>query len=144
MAYYEAGQLVESEVSDICAILAADPETEDAMPRHPSYDGPIYLSPWYYSNEVALLTVELWSDIWFPCAWGNYREPRGFVDNRDLAERHTPRFNTFLARIRDYVTPYGGTVTLDPPDTPDFQADHHGVRLDALASGTLGLAEPAD
>jgi hypothetical protein len=133
LAYYDvAGQVVEAEVSDVCAILAADPETAQAMPRHPPYDGSIYLSPWYFEDETAELTIELWSDIWLPWVWGNYLETPDFVDNRELASRHTPRFNTFLAAIRNYVTPYDGTVELDQPEANDFQADDNGIRLDAV------------
>jgi hypothetical protein len=40
-----------------------------------------------------------------------------------------------LARIRDHVTPYGGSVELEPTQEPtayDFQIDAEGIRLDAL------------
>ncbi|MEU0091696.1 hypothetical protein [Kribbella sp. NPDC006257] len=62
-------------------------------------------------------------------------ETPAFADNQELADRHTPRFNTFLARIRDHVAPYGGSVELEPTQEPtayDFQIDAEGIRLDAL------------
>ena len=142
LAYYDAaGQVVEAEVSDVCELLAADPETAQALPRHPTYEGPIYVTPWYVEGGIAELTIELWCDIWLPWVWANHLETPTFADNRELANRHTPRFNTFLARIRDHVTPHGGSVELEPTHEPtayDFQIDALGIRLDALLdpSGT--------
>jgi hypothetical protein len=39
-----------------------------------------------------------------------------YFDNRELAERHTPRFNRFLAKVRAAALAVGGTWQLAEPE----------------------------
>ena len=60
--------------------------------------------------------IELYSDIWFPYVLGVSHpaaDGKRFFDNRELAGRYTPRFNTFLRTVARFVADVGGTWAID-------------------------------
>jgi hypothetical protein len=84
------------------------------------------------------LSIELYTDIWFPKV-GGYLEDhspyqsRVFHDNRELALRHTPRLNQFLASVKDLTLEFGGTWKVDYPSIDEQynqQFNENGINLD--------------
>jgi hypothetical protein len=77
------------------------------------------------------------SDIWLPWLWGHY-VPRAqlapeLYDNGELAERHTPRLNAFLATVREETLALGGAWQLEDDDILAHvraQLDEHGILVD--------------
>jgi hypothetical protein len=88
-------------------------------------------------SELVILRISSYSDIWLPWCPAYLEEDAertDVVDNRELARRHTPRLNTFLARVAELADRSGGWLKAEPDDTSPrlaFQLDDHGVRLDA-------------
>jgi hypothetical protein len=82
------------------------------------------------------LDIQISCDIWLPWVRG-WRRPDDrdvIYDNRDLASRHTPRLNTFLAGVRDLTLRRGGTwrfFNYSGPNWLDRIAGPDGIRLDA-------------
>ena len=90
--------------------------------------------------------IELYSDIWFPYVLGGSHpaaDGKRFFDNRDLAERHTPRFNTFLQTIVQLVADAGGIWQIDeggsvPAHRPWISPT--GIKLDLPALDLMPLS----
>jgi len=129
-----SGAVVEDDVTDLGDVLAATRPAGPAEHRRPlrlftvrSLDG---------DGAIDLL-VSSYSDIWLP--WCSARFEEGahlddLADNRELARRHTPRLNEFLARVGELAERAGGALRIYPDNTsPDlaFQLHDHGVLLDA-------------
>jgi hypothetical protein len=92
------------------------------------------------SNHCTYLRIYLHTDIWFPEVGGFLEDQDGlyehriFYDNRELALRHTPRLNRFLASVRDLTLEFGGTWSVDrdpeSEDRYDLMHDENGINLD--------------
>lgn len=143
ICYYKNGILIEEEIDDLGAILKAS-RPEDVM----EYDHFMYsispvvlhglwISPQRLADDhpvhthVPELYVQLYSNIWFPRLEASYGQ-KGVVDNRELAECHTPRFNAWLQSLHDLVTKYGGKWEVDKYPTPDFYKEMvtpYGIEL---------------
>jgi hypothetical protein len=138
LAYYEEdGTLAEKEISDLGWLLRCSrPEKVEEKERYMSSDNPVTFSGAQrldYEDGTfrgAYLYIYLHTDIWFPKVmgyledWGeNERgipigwENRPWQDNRELALRHTPRLNRFLARVKQLTLEYGGAWGIDKYDT---------------------------
>lgn len=86
------------------------------------------------------LYINLYTDIWFPKVGGFLEdqpvlyEDRVFYDNSELALRHTPRLNRFLASVRDLTLEIGGTWHVDKDkestEAYDKQYNEDGIILD--------------
>jgi hypothetical protein len=121
--------------------------------------GKTYLHPYYgcltfyeyLIPECALgecsLTIMLTSDIWFPIVKGSLEKKvgiwhmlgadeaayyEGAFDNRELANRHTPRLNRFLSAIAAKVTEMGGEWSIGEHVDPKYkeQMTLTGIKLD--------------
>jgi hypothetical protein len=129
-----AGAILEDDVVDLAAVLTAAPHAAPAVNREPlrlsafpSDDGG--------DSGVALL-VSSYSDIWLP--WCSARFEEGahigdLADNRELARRHAPRLNEFLATLGDLAQRTGGTLAVWEDNTSPnlaFQVGDRGVLLD--------------
>jgi hypothetical protein len=92
------------------------------------------------SDYGSHLYINLFTDIWFPKVGGFleeqpvWYEDRVFYDNRELALRHTPRLNRFLANVRDITLEMGGTWYVDKDGYPtsryEEQFNEDGIILD--------------
>lgn len=78
----------------------------------------------------------LYSDIWFPWIPGMIEESYQYgklFDNRELAQRHTPRLNEFLSLVREHTLQLGGQwerdAQYDLPELPGM-LNESGIRLD--------------
>ncbi len=85
--------------------------------------------------DYVWLTLASFSSIWLPWVFNDLLDlPEGVVlDNRPLAERHTPRLNAFLADLNKATRKAGGKLQLNRREThPDYLpfVDDHSVRLD--------------
>ncbi len=87
--------------------------------------------------HLVWLAVSMFSSIWLPWEPNDLLDdnfPDGsLLDNRVLAERHTPRLNAFLADLSKATRDAGGWFRLDRNETSDTYiefVDDHGVRLD--------------
>jgi hypothetical protein len=104
----------------------------------------------YYPPEESYVRVVLNSDIWFPVIEG-YSERKvglgairvelaadkearyqGVFDNRELANRHTPRLNRFLSAIAAKVIEMGGEWSIGEDVDPKYreQMTLTGIKLD--------------
>jgi hypothetical protein len=104
----------------------------------------------YYPPEESYVRVILDSDIWFPVIEG-YSERKvglgaigvelaadekayyqGGFDNRELANRHTPRLNRFLSAIAAKVIEMGGEWSIGEDVDPKYkeQMTLTGIKLD--------------
>jgi hypothetical protein len=137
IAYYDVDGIREEELEDLGALLGhlRPQETKEypsaAYSVHPVS---VYTSSFYslggpgmpVDKDAAItLMVMLYSDIWFPRVTGVYdsdvpNDPRrgldGWYDNRELASRHTSRFNRFLASVRAAALELGASWKLDRQD----------------------------
>jgi len=129
-----AGSVVEEDVTDLGAVLAAAPF--EAPVRHRP---PLRVRALLGAADATRVPVSIstCSDIWLPWSSARYEEgaeSEDFADNTALAHRHTPRLNTFLTRLRGLTLQLGGTWELDRDVTNRdlfFEVDDHGVLLDA-------------
>lgn len=124
-------EIVERHVYDLGEVLAA-------APYHVNYLELLRHGPPLEVNPLGTtLAISSYSDIWLPwtVGWWEPDHEHGYrADNRPLANRHTPRLNEFLARVRAATLALGGRWLVDWRDVPldtHFQLDEHGVRLDA-------------
>ncbi len=165
LSYYDLdGELIDKEVEDVGELLRQVRPLEYDLPddwrelteeqlfyakkRINSYK-PQGSAIFFYGNLStgkssddigAHLSIELYTDIWFPEVGGYLEDqdtPYGhriFYDNRELALRHTPRLNRFLTGVRDLTLEFGGTwsVDRDPEsnDRYDLMHDENGINLD--------------
>jgi hypothetical protein len=139
--YNLAGELVEEEVEDLGSLVEQ---------LHPSKDPgrcatsvvPVTINgkqikvsdlqtPKKYPLEIS---ISLDTDIWFPYVIGRLEKgemPVGGYDNRELALCHTPRFNRFLANVRQLVLDYGGEWEIaDDRMSYSSQITETGIILD--------------
>jgi hypothetical protein len=78
------------------------------------------------------------SDIWFPWVYGSAHpdaDHRRMFDNRELANRHTPRLNAFLGEVAAAARRIGGSFGVWPDETGGQAStcvDDEGVLLDWL------------
>jgi hypothetical protein len=104
--------------------------------------------PLQFMSDLGDDGVYVWAcshtTIWLPWQPNNglYDDlpDEALIDNRALAERHTPRLNAFLADIGDAARAAGGRMRLDRTDTSrDYLpfVDDNGVRLD-IPDGAAG------
>jgi hypothetical protein len=127
------GAVVEDDVSDLGAVLAAGPHAGPAEHREPLW---VFSTPVPRDDLISVL-VSSGSDIWLPWCSARYEEGAhvdDLADNRELARRHTPRLNEFLERAAELAERAGGTLAAFPDYTsPDlaFQLHDTGVLLDA-------------
>jgi hypothetical protein len=100
-----------------------------------------------YSPEGCSISIMLTSDIWFPVVKGSVEKKvgiwhtfgadkaahyeRGF-DNRELANRHTPRLNRFLSAIAEKVIEMGGKWSVGEYVNSEYreQMTLTGIKLD--------------
>jgi hypothetical protein len=85
------------------------------------------------------------SDIWFPWVDGTahpawvWHDQRMF-DNRELANRHTPRLNAFLREVAEAARQIGGQFSIRADETRGQAinwADDEGVLLDWMPPGGI-------
>jgi hypothetical protein len=152
LAYYEeAGQVVEAQIDDIGALLRqlkAD-KLEEAYSSFrygpalniigPSLDfrDPSSIQKFFDRGKVKI-TISLHSDIWLPWIDGIISDDYDIdyvFDNRQLANRHTPRLNQFLNSLREATLAIGGTWELDEEEirVPNTLVSSMGIVLDAPA-----------
>jgi hypothetical protein len=99
------------------------------------FGGKLY--PENYSSKT-YMSIHLYTDIWFPKVGGYLEdhvpyESRIFHDNRELALRHTPRFNRFLESVRKLTQEFDGTWEVDYPtydEQYNEQFNENGIHLD--------------
>ena len=127
LCYYDRDdRLVERIVPDLGAVLASLEPVPDSIPNgfmkhYPAvritgkrYSGvcegiPVDRSS--HPHPVAVL-VAIHSDIWFPWTFGSAHPQADHIrmfDNRELANCHTPRLNSFLREIGRAAREVGGT-----------------------------------
>jgi hypothetical protein len=131
LCYYDSdGRLTEGEINDVAQLLeevrAADIEYADFRDVYPNHPINIYTdwqTPDHDGSESSLvLGIKLNTNIWFPqvCGrfhWdietesGNYSSEDA-TNNLELARCHTPRFNRFLAEVKQLTLEFGGTWEL--------------------------------
>ncbi|MGI5212352.1 hypothetical protein [Plantactinospora sp. CA-290183] len=127
------GTVVEDDISNLGGVLAAAPHAGPDTPRV-ALRLSAFRSP--DGDEEIDLLVSSYSDIWLP--WCSARYEAGahlddLADNRELARRHTPRLNEFLAGVGELAERTGGTLQIFPDNTDPafgFQLLDHGIRLD--------------
>ncbi len=105
-----------------------------------------YLEPEYHSGKYKF-SILLHSDIWFPSLRGNIERKVGIItgfeadqiaeytkgfDNRELANRHTPRLNRFISAISKKVIEMGGKWSIGADVSPEYrdQMTATGIKLD--------------
>lgn len=88
-------------------------------------------------NRAACMRVAIHSDIWFPFVFGSAHplaDHRRMFDNRELARRHTPRLNAFLANVGRMITAAGCTWRVAKDESvlkSLLWLDDQGIRLHA-------------
>ncbi|MGI5212353.1 hypothetical protein [Plantactinospora sp. CA-290183] len=128
-----AGRVVEDDVSNLGHVLAAAPNAGPHTGRV-ALDLAAFRS--LDSAPEIDLAVSSYSDVWLPWCSARYEEGAhldDLADNRELARRHTPRLNEFLAGVGAIAERTGGALRVNPDDTAprlEFQLHDHGVRLD--------------
>lgn len=126
------GQLVESEVNDLGALLERlRPSDLPEWSRHMAHVAPVTIlgrritvvpsSPG--RTRPVRVILSLLTDIWFPWVLGTFLgeqplrpRPRLLYDNRELAFCHTPRLNRFLSEVRGLTESLGGEWRRAPPE----------------------------
>jgi hypothetical protein len=100
-----------------------------------------------YEPEGCYINIKLTSDIWFPIVDGSVERKVGIdtsfdtdeiayytggFDNRELANRHTPRLNRFLSAIAEKVIEMGGEWSLGPYVDPKYlkKMTLTGIKMD--------------
>ncbi len=122
--YDRDDQLSQRFVTDLGAELRALEPTPDVIPLgFTKKFAPVKLfGPRLSATPCALptsLRISLHSDIWFPYVHGGAHPHADFVryfDNRELAQCHTPRLNSFLSEVAATVSKLNGTWRLVEED----------------------------
>jgi hypothetical protein len=100
-----------------------------------------------YEPEGCYINIKLTSDIWFPIVDGSVERKVGIdtsfdtdeiayytggFDNRELANRHTPRLNRFLSAIAEKVIEMGGEWSFGPYVDPKYleKMTLTGIKMD--------------
>jgi hypothetical protein len=146
MAYYDGGgTLIEKDEEDLGRLLGAlrpDKREESSIymkPRAPLEITGSHMdlaSPAEARRASLPVRFEIHSDIWFPWLQGSLdgSDMTFPHDNRELANRHSPRLNQLLAAAREATLQAGGTWGLDPDNCDGhswFMFHDSGVALDA-------------
>lgn len=148
--YDRDDRLVESIVTDLGAVLASLEPVPDSIPngfmkhypavritgkRYSDVDEGIPVDRSSRPYPVAAL-IAIHSDIWFPWTFGSAHPKADHIrmfDNRELANGHTPRLNSFLREIGEAARQVGGTfdVWADGTSGPFINwVDDQSVLLD--------------
>jgi hypothetical protein len=150
--YDREDRMVDSVVTDQGAVLASLEPVPDSIPNgfmthYPAvritgrrYTGVREGVPVDSSAHPLRVAVYLGihSDIWFPWVFGSAHpdaDHRRMFDNRELANRHTPRLNAFLGEVAAAARRIGGSFAVWPDATPGpviNWVDDEGVLLDWL------------
>jgi hypothetical protein len=156
LSYYDLdGDLIDKEVEDVGELLQrlrpmpfdlSEEERNSYNYDKKSYmasGSAIFLGGQFISKDSSsdyctYLRIYLHTDIWFPKVGGFLEDhspyqSRVFHDNRELALRHTPRLNQFLASVRDLTLEFGGTWKVDYPSIDEQynqQFNENGINLD--------------
>jgi hypothetical protein len=118
LAFYRNDDLVEEEIGDAGALLRElRPDEVETCRMFMRAASPVTVLgdsiPLDWAREVRV-QLRLDTDIWFPSVMGMLEDipEEGLkpdrYDNRELALRHTPRLNAFLAEIRQLALEAGG------------------------------------
>lgn len=152
LAWYDVGdRLIEGECTDLAILLTRLQPVPDCIPtgfrRHYpplrvrgtrlKYNSDTS-SEQRRVGEAPSVKVQLaiHSDIWFPWIFGPAHIECDYVrmfDNRDLANRHTPRLNAFLGAVSAKARSLGGSWQLDPDEKAviyERWISEDGIRLD--------------
>lgn len=152
LAWYDSSDtLVEGRVRDLGELLERLQPNEGCISSYNRERGeaPVSLTggqiryvanaPQRADSYPETFTISLYSDIWFPYVMG-FAHPavdlERFFDNRELAERNTPRLNRMLAKIARLVTDAGGGWYIDEEDRAAMYApwlSSEGIVLDGPA-----------
>lgn len=155
LCYYDrTGTLVEGDLHDLGSLLAElRPEDELQSGSAMSRMGGLHI--WGLTLDLAGrkplprwidIHFQLLSDIWFPWVLGRLEEERDvdlWYENRELASRHTPRLNRFLAAVAEATEAVGGSFALDEEGLLKDMVDDRGVLLDVAPPGSI-VPEPPD
>jgi hypothetical protein len=126
--FEDDGRVACGPATDLGTLLASLPDAASKIYRgwrvgsHPPVEiwGNDVLREDLASKDVeANLYLHLHSDIWFPYVRG-YAHPSCrsgmYFDNTDLARRHTPRLNAFIAELGAIVSGFGSRLTRHEAD----------------------------
>jgi hypothetical protein len=117
LSYFETdGTIAEVEVRDLGKLLMRlRPDQLDMQRYDMASSLPMVLSGmkggWDEEDGTPYITylrICLQTNIWFPWVRGFPGETKRWNDNTDLALRHTPRLNRFLARVKELTLQFGG------------------------------------
>lgn len=119
VACYRDGRIVELEVADVGVLLR---ELRPDRPTSVTRSAPPVVvrgaSLRVDHAEDVVIEIRLDTDLWFPRVMGmcepipdDEDAPESY-DNRELAARHTPRLNRFLAEVRKRTIELGGRWTM--------------------------------
>lgn len=145
--YDRNDEVTEGEVSDLGMLLRTLEPADGAISRYVSDVGspPLAVSGSIFryrdgrlvrgiGDQVLLFTTH--SDIWFPFVTGDAHpswDGESYFDNRDLANRHTPRLNAFLDEVASAVEAAGGRWSIEAECVARTLAPwvtERGIRLD--------------
>ena len=161
MAWYDASDaLTEQPTSDLGEVLRALEPSPGAIPdgftrAYPpvritgpevTYDGDGLRAIDAHARRALEIRVAIHSDIWFPFVFGSAHpeaDHRRMFDNRELASRHTPRLNAFLAEVGTIVAGVGGRWRVEEEATGTnaiLWLDEHGILVDAPAPELMPAA----
>ncbi len=132
ISWYDATDaLTEGRCADLGALLKTLDPVPDSIP-----DGFMTHRPAVrVTGTDAVVRFSIHSDIWMPWVLGAAHpecDLTRLFDNRELARRHTPRLNAFLAAVADAAVGAGGRWSLDKEETGDQTlkwVDQRGVDL---------------
>jgi hypothetical protein len=153
LCYYDSdGRLTEGEINDVAQLLqevrAADIEyahSRDVYPNHPIKIYTDWQTPDYDGSGSSLvICIKLNTNIWFPqvCSRfhrdienesGNYSSEDA-TNNLELARCHTPRFNRFLAEVKQLTLEFGGEWELGDLSTPESEINEDGILLPEISA----------
>ena len=154
LCYYDAdGRLTQGEINDVGELLEQirGDELDDTSIRDVSANHPIELytdwqTPENYrdSDSSLVLAIELKTDIWFPRVCGHvqreikYRTEPAYsedaTNNLELARCHTPRFNRFLAEVKQLTLEFGGEWSYGDELTSESKADEDGILIPEMST----------
>lgn len=135
LAWYDgSGKCIEGLCTDLATILQSLEPVEDSIPTgFMKHLPPLRVTGprLTYNNQnpdhldlslrdSAVVYFAIHSDIWFPWLYGSAHplcDHKHMFDNRELAQKHTPRLNNFLQDINNVVTQMGGTWSIYLPET---------------------------
>lgn len=145
LAYYDRqDQLVERSVIDVGELLTSltpNPDyTSNGCSNH--YPAICITGRRYDSARLRdprlppIARFEIHADVWFPWIFGGAHPKADFrrmFDNRELALRHTPRLNAFLAEVAEAARHAGGSFNMRADESATYASNFvtdEGVRLD--------------